>query len=152
MLSKILVSVGMTTDFRAEGPSEASWFLARKAGEGLKVTWESSLLNKTWWFDPDMNLPWALARGQGQQEHSLECDPFEHSFVQRLKMSFVKVNKTRERSQAGILLLALGLSFSKLESRRFKYLLLEMSSPEEPRLSAIADLYPAIVEGCKWVG
>ena len=48
----------MTTGWTEPGPSEANWFLAKKAGEGDTVTLEPSGLKKT----DDSNHSWISPR------------------------------------------------------------------------------------------
>ena len=43
----MVVRAGITTGLMESGPSEANWFLARKAGEGETVTSDQFLLEET---------------------------------------------------------------------------------------------------------
>ena len=98
---------------------------------------------------PCMNLTPSFAGAQGQKEDSLEGKMFQG--LSGSNGAFVSWCSTRERFQEGIPLRPLGLSLWKLSRGRVRLSSLLILTVTLPSLSAMADLYPSMVLGCKFL-
>ena len=145
--SWVVLRAGITTGEIVWVPSLASWFLAMKTGEGVSWIWSQSPRQRR----PSMVQAWISLRLLPEAKASRKT-VFHVAYLREASSRGSKGGclswwRTKERFQVGMLLEALGLSLWKLVMSLAISGLLLMSKGVFPNVSAIAVLYPSMVEG-----
>ena len=136
----------MTTGATLSGPSLASWFLDGNRDTLDQSDWCLMFLCCQAWISLLL-----LPEPRAKRKTVLKVKCFSDASLRGSKGAFVSWCNTRERFQEGIPLRPLGLSLWKLSRRRVRLSSLLILTVVLPSLSAMADLYPSMVLGCKFL-
>ena len=99
---KIEVRAGTVTCCTEPGPSEASWFLAKNAGEGAIVTFDLELLKKTDACVQACISLLLLPDAKASKKTVLKVRCFKDASLKGSKGCLVRESKTKDKSQEGI--------------------------------------------------